>query len=231
MPASAFAHRRLSQRVTAIAAAVAAAASLLVTPAPAADATVGSSDYIDSLGRPTPLAVAKVNEFADQPFVPTEVADALRNGIAFFAGTGEIDGPPLPNDAPNFTQFIWPTISPNCMGPGLNSTASALAVPGPVDTPAPGAGPGQSVFVFTALGTPAAAADQGLMNAYWINLNTLKTGVTPLENNGINPQGPTTLSATAETGSGQIIAVIDGSVRTADNTCRFAPTAASFSVR
>lgn len=231
MPASAFAYRRLRQRVTATTAAIAAVASLVFATAPEADAAVGSSDYIDSLGRPTPLTVAKVNEFADQPFVPTEVADALRNGIAFFAGTGEAGGPPLPADAPNFTQFIWPTISPNCMGPGLNSTASALAVPGPVDTPSPGAGAGQSVFVFTALGTPAAAAEQGLMNAYWINLNTLRTGVTPLQNNGINPTGPTTLSATADTGQGQILAVIDGSVRTAENTCRFAPTAAGFSVR
>ena len=104
------------------------------------------------------------------------------------------------------------------MGKGLHSTASAIAVPGPTKTPAPGAGAGQTTFVFTALGTPAAAKDQGLMKVYWVNLNTFRTGVTPLDNNGINPTGPSTLSATANTGKGRVLAVVDGAVRTTDKT-------------
>ena len=91
--------------------------------------------------------------------------------------------------------------------------------------------PGQAAFVFTALGTPPAATDQGLLYAYWINLDTLRTGVTPLVNNGINPLGPATLSGTADTGSGRVLAVVGGSVRTSTNVCAFAPTAASFHVR
>lgn len=216
-------------------AAVCAAAisvAVAVHPAPALAApNLSSNRYLDELGRPTPYTQAKVNEFADQPYVPQDVANALRSAVNFFAGTGELGGPPLPADAPPFTQFYWPTVSSNCIGNGLHSTASALVVPGPATSPAPGAGPGQATFVFTALGTPAAAQEQGQMRVYWINLNTFRTGVTPLGNNGINPAGPATLSGTASTGPGRVLAVADGSVRTTANVCAFAPTAASFSVR
>lgn len=221
-------HASAHLRPLALAAAALLALSCTAAPARAAET---SPQYIDSLGRPTPLTVSKVNEFADQPFVPPRVADALRTAVGFFAGTGEIGGPPLPDPAPSFTQFLWPTVSSHCIGPGLHSTASAIAVDGPAAIPAPGAGAGQTVFVFTALGTPPAADEQGLMNVYWVNLNTFRTGVTPLGNNQINPAGPATLSATADTGSGRILAVVDGQVRTTENVCSFAPTATSFHVR
>ena len=211
-------------------------ASLLVgasvfAPAASAQASSASFGLLDELGRPTPQVVQRVHDFADKPFVPDQVANALRTAITFYAGGGELGGPPLPEDAPPFTQFYWPTVSSHCIGPGLHSTASALVVPGPATTPAPGASPGEAIFVFTALGTPAAAPDQGLMKVYWINLNNFRTGVTPLDNNLINPSGPATLSATAKTGSGRVLAVVDGGVRTQDKVCNFAPTAASFSVR
>ena len=77
----------------------------------------------------------------------------------------------------------------------------------------------------------AAAQEQGQLQVYWVNLTSLRTGVTPLGNYGINPAGPATLSATADTGSGQVLAVVHGSVRTVDNVCPFAPTAASINVR
>lgn len=194
-------------------------------------ARAASSNPLDELGRPTPETIARVNAFADQPYVPEQVGNALRTAVAFFAGSGELGGPPLPKDAPAFTQFAWPTVSGNCIGKGMHSTASAIAVPGPAKSPAPGAKAGQTMFVFTALGTPAAAQKQGLMKVYWVNLSTLRTGVTPLGNNGINPTGPSTLSATANTGKGRVLAVADGSVRTTDRTCAFAPTAASINVR
>lgn len=211
--------------------AVVAAPAALAAPKVASSSMSLTQPYLDQLGRPTPYTVAKVNEFADQPYVPEQVANALRTAVNFYAGTGELGGPPLPDNAPAFTQFYWPTVSSNCIGPGLHSTASALVVPGPASSPAPGADAGEATFVFTALGTPAAAQEQGQLKAYWINLNTMRTGVTPLGNNSINPTGPATLSGTASTGPGRVLAVIDGSVRTADNVCDFAPTAASFSVR
>lgn len=221
------------------AAALALAASLApVTAAHAAPSagpiTVGSttsSNPLDALGRPSDETIARVEAFASQPFVPEPAANALRTALAFFAGQGELGGPPLPENGPAFTQFAWPTVSSNCIGPRMHSTASAIAVPGPTPTPQPGARAGEAVFVFTALGTPPAAKQQGGLNAYWINLDTMRTGVTPLGNHGINPTGPTTLSGTAATGSGRVLAVIDGAARTAEKTCTFAPTAASFHVR
>ena len=203
--------------VRSVAAALCAAG--LVVAGGVAKQPASAQPFLDSLGRPTPETVARVNAFADQPYVPAEVGNTLRTAVQFFAG------------APQFTQFYWPTVSGNCIGQGLHSTASAIAVPGPAASPAPGAGPGQTTFVFTALGTPAAAPEQGQMQVYWVNLTSLRTGVTPLGNYGINPAGPATLSATADTGSGQVLAVAHGSVRTVNNVCPFAPTAASIDVR
>lgn len=235
--------RRTAARACAAAAAaltaVAATGSLglaapvaLAAPEARASSSLSSSQpYLDELGRPTPYAVAQVNAFASQPFVPEKVANALRTAVNFYAGNGELGGPPLPQDAPPFTQFYWPTVSGNCIGPGLHSTASALVVPGPASSPAPGAGAGEATFVFTALGTPAAAEQQGMMRVYWINISNFRSGVTELGNNRINPTGPATLSGTASTGPGRVLAVVDGSVRTATNVCPFAPTAASFDVR
>lgn len=215
--------------VRSVAAALCAAG--LVVAGGVAKQPASAQPFLDPLGRPTPETVARVNAFADQPYVPAEVGNTLRTAVQFFAGAGELGGPALPADAPQFTQFYWPTVSGNCIGKGLHSTASAIAVPGPAASPAPGAGPGQTTFVFTALGTPAAAQEQGQMLMYWVNLTSLRTGVTPLGNYGINPAGPATLSATADTGSGQVLAVAHGSVRTVDNVCPFAPTAASIDVR
>ncbi len=222
-------HNYLSLSRTVVAAVC--AAGLLVTGGVAKQTASAQSSFLDPLGRPTPETVARVNAFADQPHVPQKVGNALRTAVQFYAGGDEIGGPPLPADAPRFTQFYWPTVSGNCIGEGLHSTASAIAVPGPAQSPAPGAKAGQTTFVFTALGTPAAAKEQGGMKVYWINLANFRTGVTPLDNNGINPTGPATLSATADTGSGRVLAVVDGSVRTVDKVCPFAPTAASIDVR
>ncbi|MHA2788638.1 Rv1157c family protein [Corynebacterium sp. S7] len=227
--------------ITAIAAVI-AMAGLLAQPASASESTPATnpidassnvmSSYIDELGRPTDYTVGKVNEFASQPWVPDDVENMLRAGVSFFAGTdGELGGPELPTDAPHFTQFYWPTVSSNCIGEGLHSTASALAVPGPAENIAPAPQAGQTTFVFTALGTPPAAEAQGGMNVYWFNVNNLRAGVTPLDNNGINKTGPATLSGLADTGSGTVIAVVNGSVKTETNTCSFAPTAALINVR
>ncbi|AGF72115.1 hypothetical protein [Corynebacterium halotolerans] len=190
-----------------------------------------SSSPLDELGRPTQQTADQVRAFAEQPWLPDEVSGAILSALAFFAGDNGDGGPPLPADAPTFTQFYWPTVSGDCMGEGLNSVGSALAVPGPAEIPAPGAEAGQTTFLFTALGTSPAVQQQGGMQVQWFNLNTLRSGTTELANHGINPDGPATLSGTADTGVGTVIAVVSGDVHTEDNTCSFIPTAAIIDAR
>lgn len=206
--------------------AVSGTATASAQPTPVASNQFGSSQYLDELGRPTPYLQDRVQEIAALPFLPQELSDALLSGLAFATGAGEVGGPPLPEDAPVFTQFYWPTVSGDCIGGQLDATGSALAVPGPAEIPAPGAADGQTAFLFTALGTAPAAEQQGGMNVYWFNLDTFAFGETPLENNGINPEGPATVSGVADTGKGTILAALGGDVRTTESTCSFLPTAA-----
>lgn len=189
------------------------------------------SQVVDPLGRPTPQVQRAVKDFANHPGVPAPVRDALLNGLAFAAGTGEPGGPGLPQNGPAFRQGFWPTVSPNCMGAGMHSTGSFLAVPGPARIPVPAPKAGQTTFVFTALGTKPASAQQGAMRVHWINLSNLRSGVTPLHNKGINPTGPATLSNVANTGSGTVLAVVSGAVNTGGRSCGFAPTALSVTVK
>ena len=216
--------------------ALAAGASALPTPAQAAPApaalSAGPSAIVDPLGRPTPQVQRAVTDFANRPGVPTQVRDALLSGLAFLAGTGDTSGgPALPVNGPDFRQGFWPTVSPNCMGPGMHSTGSLIAVPGPARIPVPAPRAGQATFVFTALGTKAASPAQGAMRVHWINLSNLRAGVTPLDNKGINPTGPATLSNVADTGSGPVLAVVSGAVNTGGRSCGFAPTALSVTVK
>lgn len=233
--------RRTATRGTA---AVAAVASVLVSsfvPAQAqapdmatlsAYAAGGSSSPLDSLGRPTPETAAKVRAFANQPFVPADARNAMLSALAFSAGEGASGGPALvEGQGPNFTQFYWPTVSGRCIGGTLDSVGSGIAIPGPTTIPAPGAGEGETVFLFTALGTAAAAPDQGEMRVQWFNLDTHAFGNTPLFNNGINPEGPATVSGRAKTGKGTVVAVMAGTVKSVESNCNFVPIAAIIEVR
>jgi hypothetical protein len=143
---------------------------------------------------------------------------------------------PAPAAAPNYApappptqDFMYPSISNGCLADGGNVIATALSVAGPAKIPAPGPGPGQTAYVFTAVGTPAPAAEQKLpLNVTWVNLTTGKSGsVTLKPNPAINPQGPTTLTAVADTGSGSIMSTIFGQVTTVDKQCTFMPTIGS----
>ena len=132
---------------------------------------------------------------------------------------------------PHFEQFYWPTVSGKCIGGQGDSVGSAIAVPGPTEIPAPGAKDGETAFLFTALGTSPAAEHQGGMNVQWVNLDTMRTGITPLSNHVINPDGPATLSGTASTGKGTIVAMVSGTVNTQEQPCNFVPTAAIYEVK
>ncbi len=192
---------------------------------------LSSHNPLDELGRPTPRTQQEIRAFANQPWMPPALRDALLSGLAFTAGTNGDGGPELPDNAPRFTQFYWPTVSGSCIGGELDAVGSAIAVPGPAEIPAPGAAEGQTAFLFTALGTAPAAPEQGGMTVNWANINTLRTGATPLGNYGINPDGPATLSGTADTGHGTVVAVVSGTVHTEDGPCTFIPTVAIIDAR
>ncbi|OFT67963.1 hypothetical protein [Corynebacterium sp. HMSC05D03] len=190
-----------------------------------------SSNPLDSLGRPTPETQDRVRAFAAQPWIPQEARSAILTALNFTAGEGGEGGVAMPEgNNPGFRQFYWPTVSAQCIGGQGDSVGSAIAVPGPTDMPAPGAGEGETVFLFTALGTPTAAEEQGAMRVQWFNLDTFQFGTTPLFNNGINTDGPTTVSGRATTGKGTVVAVLSGAVNTAESSCSFPPTAAYLEV-
>jgi hypothetical protein len=132
-------------------------------------------------------------------------------------------------DAPPTQDFLYPSISNGCLQDGGNVLATAISVAGPAKIPAPGPAPGQTAYVFTAVGTPAPAAEQRLpLNVTWVNLTTGKSGSATLKPRpDINPDGPTTLTATVDTGSGSVISTIFGQVTTTEKQCQFMPTIGS----
>jgi hypothetical protein len=132
-------------------------------------------------------------------------------------------------DSPPTQEFMYPSIGNGCLKDGGNSLATAISVAGPAAIPKPGPAKGQTAYVFTAVGTPAPAPEQKLpLNVTWVNLTTGKSGGAALKPNPeINPNGPTTLVAIADTGSGSIISTIFGQVTTVDKQCTFMPTIGS----
>jgi hypothetical protein len=132
-------------------------------------------------------------------------------------------------DAPPTQDFMYPSISNACLKDGGNVLATAISVAGPAKIPTPGPGPGQTAYVFTAVGTPGPAAEQKLpLNVTWVNLTTGKSGSATLQpRSDINPDGPTTLTAIVDTGSGSIISTIFGQVTTTEKQCQFMPTIGS----
>ncbi|MDI3314115.1 MAG: hypothetical protein QJR12_07480 [Mycobacterium sp.] len=132
-------------------------------------------------------------------------------------------------DTPPTQDFMYPSIGIACLADGGNAIATALSVAGPAKIPAPGPGPGQTAYVFTAVGTPGPADVQKLpLNVTWVNLTTGKSGTVALKPRpDINPDGPTTLTAIADTGSGSIMSTIFGQVTTREKQCQFMPTIGS----
>jgi hypothetical protein len=132
-------------------------------------------------------------------------------------------------DAPPTQDFLYPSISNGCLKDGGNVLATAISVAGPAKIPTPGPGPGQTAYVFTAVGTPGPAAEQKLpLNVTWVNLTTGKSGSAALKpRSDINPEGPTTLTAIVDTGSGSVMSTIFGQVTTTEKQCQFMPTIGS----
>ncbi|MGB3482298.1 MAG: hypothetical protein WBB07_08775, partial [Mycobacterium sp.] len=141
------------------------------------------------------------------------------------APTGSAFGP----DAPPTQDFMYPSIGNGCLADGGNSIATALSVAGPATIPTPGPKAGQTAYVFTAVGTAGPAQVQKLpLNVTWVNLTTGKSGSATLKpRSDINGDGPTTLTAIVDTGSGSIMSTIFGQITTTEKQCQFMPTIGS----
>jgi hypothetical protein len=196
-------------------------------------AAAGPADVAD--GKNNLLAQAK--ELLANSELPESLKGTLQRVITFLDGSGG-GGPDLP--APGsvvISQFLYPTLGQDCIGDGSDSVGTALAVAGPAPLPPPGPPQGHAGFVFTALGTaPAADVQEQPLTLTWINVTNGRTGSQPLlDEANINPDGPTTLSAIADTGSGQVVAVISGGITTQKEgaearSCTFLPTLGLVSV-
>jgi hypothetical protein len=167
------------------------------------------------------------------PEVPVHVAAPAAAPVSNSAGAAPAPAaaaaPSFDPNSPPTQDFMYPSISNGCQKDGGNVIATAISVAGPAKIPTPGPGPGQTAYVFTAVGTPAPAAEQKLpLNVTWVNLTTGRSGSATLKPNPeINPQGPTTLTAIVDTGSGSIMSTIFGQVTTLDKQCTFMPTIGS----
>jgi len=165
---------------------------------------------------PAPAAAPLVDAAAAAPPAPEPPAP-------------EAAPPAFGPDSPPTQEFMYPSIGNGCLADGGNVIATAISVAGPAPIPKPGPHAGQTAYVFTAIGTPGPAAEQKLpLNVTWVNLTTGRSGSATLKPNpDINPDGPTTLVAIADTGSGSIMSTIFGQVTTVDRQCTFLPTIGS----
>jgi hypothetical protein len=189
---------------------------------------VGPAPEAAPLAVPAPEA-APVPQAAPAP-APDGVPAAAPEAAPAPAPDGAVAPGPTPGPEATTTQdFMYPSISNGCMKDGGNVLATAISVAGPAKIPAPGPGPGQTAYVFTAMGTPGPAAEQKLpLNVTWVNLTTGKSGGATLKpQSDINPDGPTTLTAIVDTGSGSIMSTIFGQVSTTEKQCQFMPTIGS----
>jgi len=166
---------------------------------------------------------------AAPPAGPAPAAPAPAPAAPAPAPAPEAAAPGFSPDAPPTQDFMYPSISNGCLADGGNVLAPALSVAGPAKIPAPGPKAGQTAYVFTAMGTSGPADVQKLpLNVTWVNLTSGKSGSATLKPSpDINPQGPTTLTAIVDTGSGSIMSTIFGQVTTKDKQCQFMPTIGS----
>jgi hypothetical protein len=174
-------------------------------------------------------APANAVPVAATPPAPAAPAGPAPAGAPAPAPAPAAAAPGYSPDSPPTQDFMYPSISNNCGTDGGNVLAPVLSVAGPAKIPTPGPNAGQTAYVFTAVGTPGPADVQKLpLNVTWVNLTTGKSGSATLKPQpDINPQGPTTLTATVDTGSGSIMSTIFGQVTTKDKQCQFMPTIGS----
>ncbi len=186
------------------------AAALAATALPAS----ANAQVLDELGRPNEQVLGSVEGAIQNPAVPEDARATAQRLIDFFRGTGE-PGVGIPENGPAISQFLYPTIMNNCIDGTSGAVGTITAVPGPANLPLPGVPEHQTGFVFTALGTGGAADEQAEpLVVDWVNPNNGRTGSTVLGYNGVNPDGPATMTGVADTGAGQVLAVLRGGLTT-----------------
>lgn len=192
---------------------------------PAAGAVPGTEAHLPA-GIDPANAVGPIPEAVPEEPAATAAAAPAPAPDATSAAAG---APAYDPSTPPTQDFLYPSMSNGCLKDGGNVIATALSVAGPAKIPTPGPVAGQTAYVFTAVGTPAPAAQQKLpLNVTWVNLTSGRSGSATLKPNpGINPEGPTTLTAIVDTGSGSIMSTIFGQVTTVDKQCTFMPTIGS----
>jgi len=215
---------------------VASAVNQFVAHVPAPGAVPGVEAHLPAgvnpahaVGPDAVPAVAPAPEAVPVPAPAAEAAPVPAAEAAPAATPAPAAAPSFGPDAPTTQDFLYPSISNGCLKDGGNVLATAISVAGPAKIPAPGPAAGQTAYVFTAIGTPGPAADQKLpLNVTWVNLTTGKSGSATLKpRSDINPDGPTTLTAIADTGTGSNISTIFGQVSTTEKQCQFMPTIGS----
>jgi hypothetical protein len=197
-------------------------------PGPAASPAAAPPVATPPVSAPAPAAVDPATEPVAAP-VPAPPAPATAPDSPAPAAAPAAAAPGFGPDAPVTQDFMYPSIGTNCLADGSSAIASALSVAGPAKIPLPGPAPGQTAYVFTAVGTPGPADVQKLpLNVTWVNLTTGKSGTVALKPRAdINADGPTTLTAIVDTGSGSIMSTIFGQVTTKEKQCQFMPTIGS----
>jgi hypothetical protein len=200
------------------------AADPQVAHVPAVGAVPGAEAHL-------PQGTDPANAVGPAQDVPAEALAAVAPGGGdAVPGPGPAPAPaPPPLSATTTQDFMYPSISNGCLADGGNVLATAISVAGPATIPSPGPTAGQTAYVFTAIGTPGPGAEQKLpLNVTWVNLTTGKSGGATLKPQAdINPDGPTTLTAIVDTGSGSIMSTIFGQVTTTEKQCQFMPTIGS----
>ena len=218
-----------------------AGASLPGPGSPPPEAHVPAPGAIPGTDAHLPLGIDPAHAVGPAPEAAPAAAPAPAPGAAPDPAPSPATAPPAASgaaaapaaafgpDSPPTQEFMYPSIGNGCLKDGGNSLATAISVAGPAPIPKPGPAKGQTAYVFTAVGTAAPAPEQKLpLNVTWVNLTTGKSGSATLKPNpDINPNGPTTLVAIADTGSGSIMSTIFGQVTTVDKQCTFMPTIGS----
>ena len=198
-------------------------------PAPAAPSAPAAAPAGETPPAAAPAATPAPAPAADPAPAPASTPAPAPDAAAAPGGDAQPPAPAFGPDAPPTQDFMYPSIGTGCLADGSNSLATAIAVAGPARSRSRDRVRARPLTCSRRSAQPAPAEVQKLpLNVTWINLTTGKSGTATMKPNPeINPNGPTTLVAIVDTGSGSILSTIFGQVTTTDKQCGFMPTIGS----